>query len=294
MIKEKMKYHLAKNHVAGPLPEDALRICKYIASKNYSVTLSAWTNEKDDASDAAEKYIQAIEGIISNNLDAYLSIKPPAIGFKIALFEKIAGKAVSKNIRIHFDSLTPRLSDATLEFLKEAIKIYPNIGYTIPSRWDRSLSDVKELISLGIPAVRIVKGQWLDPVNSKINAGRNFLSIVERLAGNIHCIAIATHDAGLAKRSIEIVKRSVSECELEQFFSLPASCEKLAGDYGIGIRFYVAFGAPYMPYNLKFALERPAMLLWMLRDAFNINPFLNNGNKDNNIYNFFKYALTKN
>lgn len=284
MLKSKITYYLAKNHIAGPTSEDALQICKYLASKNYSITLSAWTAEKDNFNTTAKKYIQAAELIINNNIDALLAIKPPAIGFNIDLFKQIVSTAVIKNIRIHFDALSPELSGATLKFLNEAIKIYPRLSYTIPARWDRSFSDAQEIINMNLPAVRIVKGQWLDPANPSIKIKDNFLRIVEKLAGNIHCISIATHDIKLAKQSFDIIKTSGSECELEQFFSLPDNSKKLVYNNFPRIRIYVAYGTPYMPYNIKFIIERPAIFKWVMRDIFSFRPDFKLSRNSNYLY----------
>jgi len=271
MLKNNFIHYIAKKHIAGPNLNDALSICKLAESSGWSTTISVWTGEHVSADENANKYQEIISAIIDSNLNSYLSIKPSAINFSLKLFDCIAKNAASKNIRIHFDSLSPDLADSYLKFLKEAKTIYSCLGYTLPSRWKRSLLDAELISKLNIP-VRIVKGQWRDPEYSRIDSRKNYLNIINILAERVPLIGIATHEKILAERAIEILTKTKTQYEIEQFFSLPSIEMKLAQKYNFKKRLYVVYGEAYLPYNLRSINKRPAMLGWVLKDILDLKP----------------------
>ena len=260
---------IGKRHVAGPYLYNAEKICQWASVNGCATTISVWTHPHENKKSVAEKYINIINSISYKGFDSYLSIKPSALQFDLDLFESIAREASDNKIRIHFDSLSPDLAGRSLQYFKQVKTIYNNVGYTLPARWLRSLKDAEEIVNLNVP-VRIVKGQWQDPLNFKINIEENFLKIIEMLINKSSLIAIATHDLHLAKQSVELLNDAKVNFELEQFFSLPMIGDKLQKDIAVKVRLYVAYGQPYLPYNLKAVAERPAMINWFVRDLFNL------------------------
>lgn len=269
MLKHNIIKYFAKKHIAGSSLNDALKICRWANQKNWFTTISVWTDEKENPESAALKYSEIITAITVEGFDSYLSIKPSALNFNLKLFARIAESAQVKNIRIHFDSLSPDLADKSLKFLREAKSIYTNVGFTLASRWNLSLHAAEEMIKLQIP-VRIVKGQWADVDNSKIDSRKNYLTLIKMLSGKVPLIAVATHDIKLAKNAFDLLLKEKNNFEFEQFFSLPLNGIGLSKSVNSKFGLYVAYGTPYLPYSLNNANKRPAMFLWLLRDVLNI------------------------
>ena len=273
MLKFEISKYLAQRHIAGPVLNDALIICKRASEYGWSNIISVWGMAKVNPEESTAKYIDILKSIIDDNLDSYLSIKPSSINFNMHLFELMACTAAMKNIRIHFDSLSPDLMDSYISFLKEAFACYGNLGFTLPSRWMRSIKDVDKISRFKIP-VRVVKGQWQDPDNLKINSKKNFLNIISKLSNEVPLIAVATHDRILAEEAVNILEKNGSDYELEQFFSLPTIADKICvHHFGLKKRLYVVYGEPYLPYNLRNANKRPGMILWILRDVLHMKPY---------------------
>lgn len=277
LLNEYIKKRIAKRHIAGTELHDALRVCKRAALNGWSSTISVWTHPYEDKRSVAEKYIKIINTISSRGLESYLSIKPTALQYDVNIFEYIAKEVTDTSVRIHFDSLSPDLADLALQYFKEVRTIYDNVGYTIPARWLRSFKDAEEIAGMNVP-VRIVKGQWQDPDDIKTEVEDNYLKIVNMLNGNVPVIAIATHDLRLAEKAVKQLDNSNTGVELEQFFSLPLIAKQiqpLAIQNKIKIRLYVAYGKPDLPYNLRTANERPAVIAWFVRDLLNLKPRFN-------------------
>ena len=265
MLSENLRKYIASKHIAGPKLGDALSVCRAAAERKSGTILSLWTQDKSKIS-FTSGCLEIIDAIVKEKLDCYLSIKPSLLDFDIKQFSELAAAASKNNIRIHFDSLTYDLAPKSLEFIKKAEFLYSNVGYTLPSRWLRSRKDAEEIAALKIP-VRVVKGQWKDTGYPEINTKENFLEILKILANKSPLIAIATHDFALAKEAVLTLKEAGHNgCEIEQFFSLPLNCKKLTELYNIKFRLYVAYGQPYLPYNINNFFERPVMIKWLVKD----------------------------
>ncbi len=152
-----------------------------------------------------------------------------------------------------------------LKFLEKGASATFCPGFTLPSRWARSMADADRIVELGAPA-RIVKGQWRDPDAPRMDCRKNFLEIAARLAGRCRNVGVATHDVRLARKALSRLSAGGSRCELEQLFSLPLGGVKYARAHDIPSRVYVPYGHPGIPYNVRFATFRPALLAWFLFD----------------------------
>ncbi|NJD22499.1 MAG: hypothetical protein FIA82_07490 [Melioribacter sp.] len=277
MLKSYIKNIIAQRHIAGADLDKAEEICGWSSANGWATTISAWTLPGESKRSVAEKYVEIIKTISRKGLDSYLSIKPSALEFDLNLFEYIVKEIPGESVRIHFDSLSPDLAEKSLQYFKQVKTIYDNVGYTIPARWLRSLSDAKEIARMNVP-VRIVKGQWRDPDELKFTVEKNYLRIVSLLINSVPLIAVATHDRHLAQKAIELLNGTETAFELEQFFSLPLIGESIQSRFDIHnfkIRLYVAYGKPYIPYNLKDVNIRPALIAWFVRDLINLKPRFN-------------------
>jgi proline dehydrogenase len=143
-------------------------------------------------------HLTAAEALSRNGLDAYLSIKAPALGFSPDLIAKLLERTSPAGVRVHFDSLSAESADRTLALIANAREHHDELGITIPGRWRRSLDDADTAVELGLE-VRVVKGQWPAPQAPEQDPRAGFLAVVERLAGRARRVAVATHDDGLAR-----------------------------------------------------------------------------------------------
>lgn len=256
-------------------------------------------------------------------LSPILSIKPDTLEYDAGRLAGLVHRAAPLGIRIHIDSLSPEsvpqvftMVDSMRDDVPRLLPSgAPSIGATVPSRWRRSEQDVLEWLDRGL-AIRVVKGQWPDPVQ-KTDARERFLQLAlagaARVAGmpgtaggvgaagaagghragsgTVHTeplIGLATHDRVLLKRIlIDYGRRSGQDSEakhhgqthpapmptpnpfaIEQFFSLPLNGRRIAREFGLPYRLYIAYGHPALPYNTRFAFTRPGIALWVASSLF--------------------------
>lgn len=266
-VKRRIERRIAASHLAGADLNDAIRVYRLALQRGWSCTFGPWTNPSDTSIVAARSYRNALQSILDNGMNCYLSVKLPAIGYDFSLLEDLIELADRKGIRIHFDGMAPDSAAPTLKIIERVLAKHRNIGYTIPARWNRSIEDLEQIIDFGIP-VRLVKGQWTDPVTPISDVRKNFLAIVDRLAGKVPLVAIATHDRRLASEALHRLKNAGSPCEMEQLSSLPQNCTSLAKSLNVPMRLYIPYGYPSLPYNIHHVKARPAIIGWVIRDFF--------------------------
>jgi proline dehydrogenase len=161
--------------------------------------------------------------------------------------------------------MDPDSAPRTYETIERVLATHRNIGCTLPSRWHRSIQDAQRVIDYGVP-VRVIKGQWSDPLPPAVNARENYLKIIDALAGRAKLVAVATHDHALAVEAMKRLLKAKTQCEMEQMSSLPQNCAQAAKSLCIPMRIYIPYGFPSLPYNLRYVKTRPAIVGWVIRD----------------------------
>ncbi len=259
--------YIAPSYIAGEKITDGLRVCRQYHQQGWNSTICPWDDETEPYSDITQRYITALRAIQNEGYHSYLSIKAPSFGYELEHLMKIIAEAKADTTKIHFDSMYPASAQMTFDLLHEAVKIYPNLGCTLPARWDRSLADTAHVIKSQC-SVRVVKGQWADPLHRDIDIESNFEAIVRSLAGKVPKVSIASHDPKLVETCLDILIAADTPCELELLYGLPMGVSRIADRKGIPKRVYVPFGIAYLPYALSDLRRRPRILLWIAKDIF--------------------------
>jgi proline dehydrogenase len=265
-VKSQVVDRMTKSHLAGPEVDDALRIYRQAKSRGWSCTFGYWSGPEDTPTSNAAVYLNTLHQILGNHLQCYLSIKLTSINYDVGVVSELLQLGSERGIRIHFDAMDPDSANPTFSLLDCALKSYRNVGCTLPSRWKRSIDDAARLVEYGIP-VRIVKGQWPDPLDPRRDPVSGYLEIVKRLSGRAAFVAVATHDRRVARAALRVLKDTKTPCEMEQLSSLPQNCARLAHSLGVPMRLYVPFGFASLPYDIWQVRTRPQIVAWVLRDA---------------------------
>lgn len=201
----------------------------------------------------------------------YLSVKPPVLKFDLEYVSDITAAALGNGHGIHFDSHGCSTAEPTVQLLErlmdrrlpaEGLEGRWAYGLTLPSRWKRSLLDARWAAERGV-RVRLVKGEFraVGP-SEEMNPASGFLALVDGLAGRVPEIALATHDARLARQAIDRCQGSGSALLLELLFGMPAGeMISLSRETGVPIGFYVPYGDTLLVYGIRYLLTNPRKLL---------------------------------
>jgi proline dehydrogenase len=248
---------LVERHVAGETPEQAARSCARLARGGVAVTAGYFHGGEAEPAAVADTWRRLADALAGSGCDALLALKAPALGFD----DGLVGEIAEAGIPLMFDSLTEPLAART-----HALAEGSSAGMALPARWRRSTEDAARLRD-GRCRIRLVKGEWADPVADPADFAEAYLGLARILAGRGATVGVATHDPLLAEAALEVLLDAGTPCELEQLRGLPRRrTMAVARKLGVRVRLYYPFGPGWWPYALDKALARPYLPLWALRD----------------------------
>ena len=293
----------ARLFVRGSRLSDAVAASGRLAARGRASTIGYFNADGDAPRAVADACLAALEAIggaggaggargaarPAPTARPYLSIKVPALGFDEGLVGEIVDRAARGGVGVHFDSHEADQADATFLAISAAARRLPaattpegvdagpdagareggpwRLGCTLPGRWPRSVDDADRTAALGL-RVRVVKGQWADPAAPDVDPRRGFLEVIDRLAGRARQVAVASHDAPLAREALQRLRRAGTPAELELLLGLPMQgALRVAREMQAPVRVYLPFGVSWLPYALLHVQKNPRVAWWALRDA---------------------------
>ena len=256
----------ARPYLGGQTIAEALCVARRLHSEGAAVTFGYWDTGHQAAQAVAAVQADALTQIV--DLDAYVSLKPPALHYAPDLAETLASLAAARGLGLHCDSHGVEAADPSNAFAEAlAAKLGPaRVGTTLPGRWHRSLRDAEWAVARGYN-VRVVKGQWPDPADPKRDLEEGFLAVIERLCGHASRVAVATHDFELGSAALTRLSESGTRCELEVLLGMPS--KKLfvwAKENGFKTRIYVPYGPGFIPNAIGVLKRNPRLLLAVAKD----------------------------
>ncbi len=274
---------LAHRFVAGDTLTDAIREIKELNSRSITATIDhLGENVEDDkgAEEATEVYLEILEAIHREKLDANVSVKLTQLGLDIGLefcrsnLHKIAERAGHFDNFVRIDMESSDYTDRTLDIFRSAFRTYGNVGIVIQSYLYRSEADVEAINDIGA-RVRLCKGAYREPKEiafpKKTDVDANFLKLAHLLLKDGTYPAIATHDEKMVTGSRQLVKEldiDRNDFEFQMLYGIRRDLQQRLVDEGYRVRVYIAYGRMWAPYFMRRLAERPANVFFLLKNLF--------------------------
>lgn len=274
---------LARRFVAGDTLADAIREIKELNSRSIAATIDhLGENVADEkgAEEATEVYLEILEALNRENLDANVSVKLTQLGLDIGLefcrshLHKIAEKAGKFGNFVRIDMESSEYTDRTLDIFRSAFRTYGNVGIVIQSYLYRSEADVEAINDLKA-RVRLCKGAYREPKEiafpRKIDVDNNFLKLARLLLKDGTYPAIATHDEKMITGTRRLAKEldvDTKDFEFQMLYGIRRDLQARLVDEGYRMRVYIAFGRMWAPYFMRRLAERPANVFFLLKNLF--------------------------
>ncbi len=264
----------AKDYVAGPSIEDAIRVTRELHAKGVMGTLDIlgeYITKKEQAVPFKQECIRILETIKRENLiDANLSVKPTQMGllldpeFAYDNMREIVAKGAELDIFIRIDmENTPSLVD-TLDFYRRLRDEFPDhVGVAIQSYMRRSHDDVEALRDKPMN-FRLVKGifivtrkeAWVDPEL----VTRNYVELLDQMFGHGAYVGIATHDEQLYFEALKLIRKyklKPEQYEFQMLLGVDPELRDLIVSEGHRLRVYIPYGKEWLGYSRRRLLENP-------------------------------------
>jgi proline dehydrogenase len=243
-------------------------------------------NVKDEADTAAvvRHYLEVMEAIQARKLDAEVSVKLTHLGLDldeglcVVNLTRIVERARAVGALVWVDMESSRYTERTLELYARLRPAHSNLGCVVQAYLRRTPADVERLVSLGA-TVRLCKGAYHEPATlafpDKRDVDASYARLVERLlAPDAQARGVypgfATHDERLQRhvlRTAAARRISADRFELQMLYGIRHDLHASLHAAGVALRVLVPFGEDWYGYFMRRLAERPANLLFLLRNV---------------------------
>jgi proline dehydrogenase len=274
---------LATRFVAGETLEMALALSRSLNAEGISVTLDHLGESVTSLSEAAEArdvYLRTLEAIHSSGINGNVSLKLTQFGLDLseadcrANVERLAERAAQFGNFVRVDMESSAYTGRTIGLVTDLHARHGSVGAVIQASLHRSKSDVETLCALGI-RVRLCKGAYLEPATvafpRKQDVDRNYVELMKLLLDRGTYPAIATHDEKMieAAKAYAASKNTPRDTfEFQMLYGIRRDLQRRLIAEGYRLRLYVPFGKAWYPYYMRRMAERPANVLFILRNLF--------------------------
>lgn len=266
---------LSARYIAGDTLEEELAKLEELGRRGYRGILDVLGEGVADeaaAHAALEHYVEAAEALHARKIDAYVSVKPTHFGLTLSeglaleLYGKLARRLGELGLFLRVEMEDHPTTDATLRVFEALRKDFAHVGIVLQSRLFRTPDDIRALAA-GPLDVRMVKGIYLEPPEiAHVDPDpirEAYLQQCEQLFERGARVALATHDARLGERLIEMIGRRGIGKDRYEFQVLLGVQEPLWESWkaaGHPVRVYVPYGPQWLAYSLRRLKHNPQIL----------------------------------
>jgi proline dehydrogenase len=236
--------------------------------------------EEGDA--VAEHYLQLLDTIAERSLDGEVSVKLTQLGYDIdreralAHCERLAERAAASGRTLWVDMEGSPYVEGTLDLYRRLHEARPNTGLCLQAYLHRTAADIQELIPRN-PAIRLVKGAYAEPASiayqKRQDVDANYVALAVAMlegirAGHTVTIGLGTHDVRLIE---QIAEHAVAlgldrrAFEVEMLYGIRSGEQRRLAKEGYRVRDLIAYGEAWYPWYMRRLAERPANVLFALR-----------------------------
>ena len=275
---------MASRFVAGKTVEDAVRVSKRVNSEHIAVSLDSLGESvaaEAEAHAAADVYHRALDAIASERLDANISLKLTQMGMDIRpeLAEEIVAGIVEHAARVgtfvRIDMESSAYTEATLCVTERLhARFSESVGAVLQAYLYRTEQDTERLLKQGI-RIRLCKGAYKEPPSlafrCKADVDANYIKLMKKMVTSGVFCGIATHDEHIVEEMLRFVQeRGISKdaFEFQMLYGIRRDLQHQLRSSGFGVRVYVPFGTAWYPYFMRRLAERPANLMFLVKNLF--------------------------
>jgi proline dehydrogenase len=272
---------LSGRYIAGPTLADARSTVAALNAGGKLATVDVLGEEiarPAEAEAITQAYLDVLEAIETDGLDANVSVKLTGLGLKLdvglcrANLETVVRDAARRDNFVRIDMEDSSCTDDTLRLYRELRERgVDNVGIVLQASLRRTVADVHALSDLR-PSVRLCKGIYLEPASiafTEFEAVRaNFVAALDALLAAGSYAAVATHDEWLIQESLRRLDGlGPDEYELQMLLGVRESRASELVEDGHRLRVYVPFGQRWYEYSLRRLQENPKIAGYVAGDV---------------------------
>jgi proline dehydrogenase len=283
------RYWFVRRTVARFMPgenvQDALAAALTLEAAGLGTVFTQLGENITDAREATsvtQHYLGVLDQVRALGLRTEISVKLTQLGLDLAAdlcYDNLARilERADRSSTVWIDMEASEYADRTIDIFRRARAAYPNVGVCLQAYLLRTAEDLRSLLPLG-PAIRLVKGAYQEPPErafpKKKNVDENYFALAQQLlsreaqAAGVRA-AMATHDRHLIRRIEQFAAANgvgKSSFEFQMLYGIQREEQQRLVREGWRAAVLIAYGSYWYPWFMRRLAERPANLLFVLRN----------------------------
>jgi proline dehydrogenase len=265
--------------VAGETFDQAVPVLRRLNDQGFrtnTTLLGEHVTGADEARAVADTYAEVLRRIAAERLQTNVALKLSHLGVLLdeeltfGLLEQLVAEAARLANFVRIDMEDSRLVDTTLSIYRRLREAgHDNVGTVIQAYLYRSEADLDSLLPLE-PNLRIVKGAYREPADvaypRKPDVDAAYRRLVERSVAGGGFTAVATHDERLIEHA-EGLGAGPDRLEFQMLYGVRSQLQLDLVRRGKRVLVATPYGPDWYPYLMRRLAERPANLLFFIRNA---------------------------
>jgi proline dehydrogenase len=160
----------------------------------------------------------------------------------------------------------------TVEIAKRVRAKNAGVGTVMQAYLYRAEQNIKELLECGC-RIRLCKGAYKEPPEiafpKKEDVDANYVKLMKLLLPSGIYHGIATHDPAMIQATKEFAREKNigrEQFEFQMLYGIRTDLQQQLVREGYRLRIYIPFGTDWFPYFMRRLAERPANLVFFLRN----------------------------
>ena len=269
----------AARFVAGETLDECIAVLRRLNEQGLwanTTLLGEGVLEPQQTNAVVAAYREVIERIASEGLRANVALKLTHLGLEID--EELAYTNIRDLLElgsfIRIDMEQSEFVDATLRVYRRLREEgFGNVGTVLQAYLYRTPGDLEALLPLD-PNLRLVKGAYLEPAQlaypHKADVDAAYGRLLERMLAGAGHTAVATHDERLIEHTIRFASEhgiANDRFEFQMLYGVRPQLQLDLARRGYKVLVATPYGPEWYPYLMRRLGERPANLLFLLRNT---------------------------
>lgn len=274
---------MSRRFVAGESLDEAIAAARALNQAGMAVSLDHLGENvcsEEAARRARDAYIEIFDRIAAEKIDGNVSLKLTQLGldFSTELCRELLGSIVARadalDNFLRIDMEGSLYTAKTIALCREMRAQSANVGTVIQAYLFRSEQDVRALVAAGC-RIRLCKGAYKEPPDiafqKKSEVDANFVRLMQILLPSGIYHGIATHDERMIAATADFAAREgigKDRFEFQMLYGIRTDLQQQLIRDGYRMRVYIPYGSDWFPYFMRRLAERPANVLFILRNLF--------------------------
>jgi proline dehydrogenase len=273
----------AARFVAGETLDECVVVLRRLNDRGlYANTtlLGEGVRDEAQASAVADEYQRVVSRLVDEKLRANVALKLTHLGLELG--EEVAFANVARVVEhaqrlesfIRIDMEQSAFVDATFRIYRRLREAgLDSVGTVVQSYLYRSEDDLAALLPLK-PNLRLVKGAYLEPPEvaypKKADVDAAYVRLVDAALSGEGYTAIATHDETMIEHAIAFASEhgiGRDRFEFQMLYGVRPKLQLALAQRGYKVLVATPYGPEWYPYLMRRLGERPANLLFLLRNV---------------------------